>query len=92
MTATDKWMLEHLQIHNSYLSDTYLCCISKNNKDRFMKSVMEKVRAWVEHNGGKFQQLTDTKTTTADRKGYVVRIIFPCHCKRNMKELMATLY
>lgn len=56
-----------------------------------MYSVLEKVTKWVEQNGGKIQKLTDKKIM-GERKGFVVRIIFPCYGKRDMKNIMATLY
>lgn len=56
-----------------------------------MYSVYEKVAAWVEKNGGKIQKLSG-KIIDGDRKGFVVRIIFPCYWKRDMKNIMATLY
>lgn len=73
------------------LSDTYFCSIVKWNKDRFMDSILDKVTEWTEKNGGKIQKLTGKKII-AGRKGYIVRIIFPCYTKRDMKNIMATLY
>lgn len=91
MTQTDKKILEHLIPYNSDLSDTYLCNIYYKNKDRFMDSVLEKVTAWVTKNGGRITKLSG-KQIVGERKGYVVRIIFPCYGKRDMKNIMATLY
>lgn len=91
MTKTDANILEHLKLYNMDLSDTYFCSIYYKNKERFMYSVLEKVTAWVEKNGGKIQKLSDKKII-GERKGFVVRIIFPCYGKRDMKNIMATLY
>lgn len=91
MTKADEKILEHLKVANEYLSDTYFCNIYYKNKDRFMYTVFEKVKAWVEKNGGKIELLS-SKKIIGERKGFFVRIIFPTYCKRNMKEIMATLY
>ncbi len=56
-----------------------------------MYSVLEKVTVWVEKNGGIIQKLSDKKII-GERKGFVVRIIFPCYGKRDMKNIMATLF
>ena len=87
----DEKILEHLKVYNTVLSDTYFCSIYYKNKERFMYSVYDKVVAWVEKNGGKIQKLSDKKII-GERKGFVVRIIFPCYGKRDMKNVMATLY
>lgn len=91
MTKTDEKVLNHLSVYNTYLSDTYFCSIYYKNKECFMYSVFEKVSAWVEKNGGKIQKLSGKKII-GERKGFVVRIIFPCYGKRDMKNIMATLY
>lgn len=91
MLKRDEKILEHLTLYNTGLSDTYLCSIYYKNKERFMYSVYDKVVAWVEKNGGKIQKLSDKKII-GDRKGFVVRIIFPCYGKRDMKNIMAALY
>lgn len=91
MNKTDKKVLQYLKPYNTDLSDTYFCSIGKFNKDRFMYSVFKKVAEWVEKNGGKVQKLSDKKII-GDRKGYIVRIIFPSYNKRDMKNIMATLY
>lgn len=87
----DEKILQYLKPYNMDLSDTYFCSIGKWNKDRFMTSVLKKVTEWVEQNGGKIYKLTDRKNI-GDRKGYMVRIIFPCYGKRDMKNIMASLY
>ena len=91
MKKSDEKILQHLKPYNMDLSDTYFCSICKYNKDYFIETVFEKVSAWVIKNGGKIQKLSERKTI-GDRKGYIVRIIFPCYSKGNMKNIMATLY
>lgn len=94
MTKKDEKILQHLKPYNDtscYLSDAYFCSIYYKNKERFMYSVLEKVTEWVEQNGGKIQKLSDKKII-GERKGFIVRIIFPCYGKRNMKNIMASLY
>lgn len=91
ITKTDIKILSHLQPYGTYLSDTYFCSIYFKNKERFMDSVFDKVKAWTERNGGKIQKLSGKKII-GERKGYIVRIIFPCFGKRDMKNIMASLY
>lgn len=92
MTKTDEKMLSHLVPYNlDGLSDVYFCSIGKWNKDRFMYSVLEKISTWVEKNGGTIQKISDKKII-GERKGFVVRIVFPCYGKRDMKNIMARLY
>ena len=91
MFKTEEKILKQLTVYDAGLSDTYFCSIYYKNKERFMYSVYEKVAAWVEKNGGKIQKLSDKKIIN-DRKGFIVRIIFPCYGKRDMKNIMATLY
>lgn len=91
MMKKDEKILQHLKPYNMDLSDTYFCSIYYKNKERFMYSVLEKITEWVENNGGKIQKLSDKKII-GERKGFVVRIIFPCYGKRDMKGIMATLY
>ena len=91
MLKIDEKMLEHLTVYNTGLSDTYFCSIYYKNKERFMYSVYEKIAGLVERNGGSIQKLSDKKII-GERKGFVVRIIFPCYGKRDMKNIMATLY
>ena len=91
MLKSDEKILEHLTVYNTDLSDTYFCSIYYKNKEKFMWSVYEKVAAWVEKNGGKIQKLSG-KLIDGDRKGFVVRIMFPGYGRRDMKNIMATLY
>lgn len=55
-----------------------------------MYSIYEKVEAWVVKNGGTIQKMSDKKIM-GERKGFIVRIIFPCYGKRDMKNIMATV-
>lgn len=91
MTKTDKRILEHLKPYEMSLSDIYFCSIYYKNKDVFMYTVFEKVSEWVKKNGGTIQKLSDKKNI-GERKGFIVRIIFPCYGKRNMKNIMVNLY
>lgn len=95
MKKSDEKILKHLKpYHNDaecIWTDSYFCNIAKNNKNEFMYTVMEKVKNWVEKNGGKFERLTDKKII-GDKKGFVVKIIFPRSTKRDMKNIMATLF
>lgn len=92
MTKTDKRILTHLQPYSMDWSDIYLCYIYYKNKDIFMYTVFDKVKAWVEKNGGKIQKVSNDKKIVGKKKGFIVRIIFPCCGKRDMKNVMATLY
>lgn len=91
MLKEDEKILQHLQPYNMDLSDTYFCSIYYKNKNMFMYSVLEKVTNWAEKNGGKVEKLSDKKII-GERKGFVIRIIFPCYGKRDMKNIMASLY
>lgn len=90
----DKYALEHL-IPITDVADTYLCGVAKNNKDEYIYSVNAKVKLWVLRNGGSYSLISDAKEYLGEKKGFVVRIVFPTHnrmAKKDMKELMATLY
>lgn len=92
MLKRDEKILQHLKpIEYQYETDTYFCSITKQNKNRFMYSVEEKVKKWTEDNGGKFERLTG-KVIQRGRKGFVVKITFPSYGKRDMKNILATLY
>lgn len=91
MTKADEKILSHLQPYNMDWTDTYLCHIYYKNKDDFMYTVFDKVKAWVEKNGGKINRVSDKKIV-GEKKGFVVRIIFPCYGERDMKNIKATLY
>lgn len=86
----DKNVLEHLNPIGEF-ADTYFCSIYYKNKERFMYSVLDKVSEWVKENGGKIKRISGKKTI-GERKGFIVKIVFPCYNNRDMKNIMATLY
>ena len=79
-------LLSHLKAETEY-ADTYFCSIAKNNKNRYMDTVAEQVKAWVEKHGGYFKIISDKKFI-GDRKGYLVKIIFPTYS--HAKQIMAS--
>lgn len=87
MNKTEKTLLEHLKPTTEF-ADTYFCSIAKNNKNRYIDTVADKVKGWVEKNGGTFRQLSD-KRFVGDRKGYLVKITFPAYNEK--KQIMAEL-
>ena len=91
MTKTDNAILAHLMPLETG-ADTYLCFISKYNKDRFIWTVEAKVRKWVERNGGTMRRLSSVVVTRGDRKGFLVQIRFPTYTPRDMKNIMAALW
>lgn len=94
ITKAEWNILDHLApVEYGLYRDTYLCGISVENKDRYMYSVMDKVREWVEKNGGKFAVLSG-KVIIHDlnKKGHVVQIHFPCYGERDMKNLMSAMF
>lgn len=93
MTQKEKYILGHLiPVEFELCRDTYLCGISINNKDRFMYSVAETVKEWVEKNGGKFTTLSDKVINhRLGKKGFIVQITFPC-TQGEMKNIMSTLF
>ncbi len=92
ITKTDQAMLAHLTPLDG--ADTYLCGISKYNKDDYIWTVEAKVKAWVERNGGTMKRLHEEAPPVCigERKGYRVQIRFPTYTKRDMKNIMATLF
>jgi hypothetical protein len=90
MTKTEQYILAHLRPITDY-ADTYFCHVSKYRADRAMDKLEEKVKKWVDKNGGKFRTISEKKTI-GDEKGYLVKIVFPTFDKRDMKGIMATLY
>lgn len=74
-----------------YGNDTYFCGCSKYLAWKYKDSCIEKVRAWVERNGGRFEEKSDWERIN-DKDGIFVQIIFPGYGKRNMKEIMSTLF
>lgn len=93
--STDKQLL-------TYGNDTYFCGISKHLKNEWKDSCIEKVKAWVEKHGGRFEKKSDWMRQRvyngrfySEKDGIIVQIIFPCYNKKtdkNMKEIMATLF
>jgi len=90
MTKTEQNILNHLKPITEY-ADTYFCFVGKYSADRAMENMEEKVRRWVEKNGGKFRT-SNEKRIIGEHKGYIIKIIFPTFNKRNMKDIMATIY
>lgn len=85
ITKTDQAMLAHLTPLDG--ADTYLCGISKYNKDDYIWTVEAKVKAWV-----KRLHEEAPPVCIGERKGYRVQIHFPTYTKRDMKNIMATLF
>ena len=51
---TDQYILEHLApVEYGLYHDAYLCGVSIENKNWYMYTMLEKLQAWVERNGGK---------------------------------------
>lgn len=94
ITKTEQNILNHLApVDYGLYHDTYLCGISIENKNEYMYSMRDKVKEWVEKNGGKFVVLSDKVIShTLNKKGFVVQIYFPCYGKRDMKNIMAALF
>ena len=82
-----RYLKDHLQAATDY-ADTYYCSISKNNKNCYMDTVADRIKSWVEKNGGSFKVLSDKKFI-GYRKGYLVKITFPAY--NTNKQLMAEL-
>ena len=90
ITKEDEKILAHLIPVGEY-ADTYFCFIYYKNKGEFMYSVFDKVKKWVEKNGGRCDRVSNKKII-GERKGFECKIVFPTFAVRNMKEIMATLY
>lgn len=90
MTKTEQNILNHLRPMTEF-ADTYFCFVSKYRADRAMENMELKVKRWVERNGGKFCTSNDKKII-GEHKGYIVKIVFPTFSKRDMKNIMATIY
>ena len=70
MLKKDEKILQHLQPYNeTLLSDMYFCFIYYKNKNVFMYTITDKVKCWVENNGGKFQVVGDKKII-GNKKGF----------------------
>jgi len=93
LSSKDKKILSHLVpfTDSTHYVDTYFCNIYFKNKDYYMYTVAEKVENWVVENGGRFRKLSDKKIF-GERKGFLIKIVFPCFGKRDMKNIMATLF
>ena len=92
---TDQYILEHLApVEYGLYHDAYLCGVSIENKNWYMYTMLEKLQAWVERNGGKCVVLDQEKhiCRSLGKKGFVVQIVFPSFAKRDMKNIMSTLY
>lgn len=95
INKTDRAMLAHLTpLRGTDIPDSYLCGVSKYIKNEYVWTVEEKVRAWVERNGGTMKRLStdDNPVCIGEKKGFKVQIRFPSYTKRDMKEIMATLW
>lgn len=88
MTKTERKLLEHLMPMTDF-ADTYFCGIAKNNKNKFIDSVADKVKNWTEKNGGTFCIVSD-KLFVGDKKGYLVKICFSSFSAK--KQVMSELY
>ena len=83
-----------------YGSDSYFCYASKHLRRDTLTNRVNKVKSWVERNGGIFKlisaDLEDVDNwyyeIQGDNHGVYVQIRFPQGCKRNMKEIMSVLY
>jgi hypothetical protein len=80
-------LLKHLTRATEF-ADTYFCGIAKNNKNKFMYTVEDSIKTWVEQNGGTFRKLSDKKFM-GDKKGFLVKIVFPSF--NNAKQIMVTI-
>ena len=89
MTKTDERILSYLKPANGV--DTYFVNCYYKDKNYVMDSRLQKVKEWTEKNGGRFTKLSK-KEIIGERKGYLVQIVFPCYGKRDMKNIMATLF
>jgi len=75
-----------------YYTDCYFVNTYYKGKDDNMYSAKDKVKQWVESNGGTFKQLSE-KMIIGENKGFIVQIVFPTygHAGRDMKNIMANL-
>lgn len=94
MTKAEQNILNHLApVEYEFYRDTYFCGISIENKNAYMYSIRDKVEKWVTKNGGKFVILSDKVIChKLNKKGFVVQIYFPSFSKRDMKNIMSTLF
>lgn len=87
MTKKEINLLKHLTRTTEY-ADTYFLGIAKNNKNKFMYTIEESIKSWVEKNGGTFRKLSDKKFM-GDTKGFLVKIVFPTF--NETKQIMAAI-
>lgn len=92
MTKTDERMLAHLMPVAIGETDLYFCYVSKYVSEQAMYNNEARVKAWVERNGGTMTRSGNLKYIIGDRKGFYVRIRFPSYTKRDMKNIMATIW
>lgn len=94
MTKAEQYLLNHLTpVEYRLYHDTYLCGVAVNNKDKFIYSMLDKVKAWVIKNGGRYTIISNKVINhRLNQKGFVIQIVFPAGGKRDMKNVMATLF
>ncbi len=91
MTKTEQKILSYLTPSTDtqllrYGNDTYFCGCSKYLDSSFrFGGCIEKVRVWVENNGGRFEVKSDYFRQD-DKDGKIVQIIFPGYNKK--KQIM----
>lgn len=93
MLKEDKKILSYLTPYsdNKHLVDTYFMATYFKGKDTNMYTLLDKTKTWVEKNGGCFEKLSN-KIIIGEKKGFLVKIVYPCFGERDMKNIMATLY
>lgn len=91
MTKKERELLAHIKPLKNDFADVYFCHICKYLSDYYMYTLFDRVKEWAEKNGGTVERLGNEKIIIGEEKGFKVRIRFPIHCKRDMKEIMATL-
>ena len=92
MYKIDEKILSYMKpIEYGFNTDTYFLNTIKPNKNWILDVRLRNTEEWVKKNGGTFNVLSD-KIFRGNLKGFVVQIIFPCYGKRDMKNIMATLY
>lgn len=92
LRKVDIYVLSHLRPYGKLgYSDTYTAYISKHLTINAYTNMCEKIETWVYRNGGRIKWLGDTFISGYDRCREV-KIIFPTFGKRDMKNIMATLF
>lgn len=105
LTKTDSTILSYLTPCTDeqlikFGSDSYFCFASKHLRRDCLASRVNKVKTWTEKNGGTFKLLSEKMEDAnkwyyeihGDNHGLFVQIRFPRSTKRDMKEIMSTLY